>query len=532
MKNSTIILFLMLFISNIVSAQINNGLVLQMLFNGDAKDQTNYNNNGKLMGSTVYGEDRFGCECGAIGLNGINAYVTVPSSKTLSSPNKGITIATWLKVNAGTEYRKWLSICCKGDVVTEDSICPQYRFQATTITLSANTSFTESINTPFDFGIWYHYAMTYNGSMVSLYVNGVFVFQYPYTGQLQSNNMPLEIGRDMPGNLEYFNGSLDDFRIYNRALSVVEIASLFQDNSEATSAKPCVISKKINTNKTIPMEAKGTTLQPEIAPNSPKETTKPQVQANPQVPVLTGTPPFIKFQNVKGQKTVQTTQKSMPITAKVTNVTDKVQIAVQVNGNDYPFTFDNKTHIVSFDLQLDEGKNRVEVFAANTSGQYEEFITIDREVIQPIVQAPEKQIKKPKDLISTTDPSPVYNEGKYNLVKEDKIIINQSVEVPSSTLTITCYDHDKIDGDTVSIILNGLILFDNIALKPQFHKSAIKEITLMRGTTYNLIAKSINEGKIPTNTMTIEVSDKKGFLKTIKLNSKKGTSEGVELIYK
>ena len=72
--------------------------------------------------------------------------------------------------------------------------------------------------------IWSHLAATYDGSTLRLYVNGVEVANAPISGNLGVSNGVLRIG----GNAalgEYFNGTIDDLRIYDRALSSVEVQS-------------------------------------------------------------------------------------------------------------------------------------------------------------------------------------------------------------------------------------------------------------------------------------------------------------------
>jgi fibronectin type 3 domain-containing protein len=71
-------------------------------------------------------------------------------------------------------------------------------------------------------GAWTHLAATYNGATLALFVNGVSVATQAATGSIASNVGPLRIG----GNAiwgEYFNGLIDEVRVYNRALSASEI---------------------------------------------------------------------------------------------------------------------------------------------------------------------------------------------------------------------------------------------------------------------------------------------------------------------
>jgi len=49
----------------------------------------------------------------------------------------------------------------------------------------------------------------------------------PLTVPTQVNDDPLDIGRHTGGVTEYLNGKLDDIRVYNRALSVIEIKMLY-----------------------------------------------------------------------------------------------------------------------------------------------------------------------------------------------------------------------------------------------------------------------------------------------------------------
>jgi chitodextrinase len=69
---------------------------------------------------------------------------------------------------------------------------------------------------------WSHVALTWDGSIMRLYVNGVEVANHARTGTLQSTTAPLRIGGNSPYG-EFFLGRIDEVRIYNRALSAAEI---------------------------------------------------------------------------------------------------------------------------------------------------------------------------------------------------------------------------------------------------------------------------------------------------------------------
>ena len=67
-------------------------------------------------------------------------------------------------------------------------------------------------------GSWTHLALTYDGSRCGLYVNGALAASQPVSGAIQSSSNPLWIGGNSPYG-EYFNGLIDDVRVYNRALT-------------------------------------------------------------------------------------------------------------------------------------------------------------------------------------------------------------------------------------------------------------------------------------------------------------------------
>lgn len=77
---------------------------------------------------------------------------------------------------------------------------------------------------------WTHVASTYNGSRLTVWVNGAKAGSMAVTGSTCRNNRPLAVGaKNYPGAglLEAFwDGQLDDVRLYRRALSATEIRGL------------------------------------------------------------------------------------------------------------------------------------------------------------------------------------------------------------------------------------------------------------------------------------------------------------------
>ena len=65
-------------------------------------------------------------------------------------------------------------------------------------------------------------ALTYDGATLRLYVNGTQAASGPASGPIETNSNPLRIGGNVPYG-QYFQGRIDEVRVYNRALSSNEI---------------------------------------------------------------------------------------------------------------------------------------------------------------------------------------------------------------------------------------------------------------------------------------------------------------------
>ena len=214
------------------------GLIAHYNFNRDPFanetilwDLSGNDNHGSIQGKATYVPDRFGTACGALYFDG-NTYCSVPSSPTLKSPDYGLTIAAWLRIADKADFfRQWMTICCKSDQVEESYDSPQYRMQATAQTVSLNSELTEVFIPPLDYETWYFYAYVFDGLTLLVFLNGSFVYETLYTGKLHANDFPLEIGRDIPGTTEFFKGTLDDLKIYSRALRDAELQTLYREKN-------------------------------------------------------------------------------------------------------------------------------------------------------------------------------------------------------------------------------------------------------------------------------------------------------------
>ncbi|WP_308634044.1 PKD domain-containing protein [Paenibacillus silvisoli] len=101
--------------------------------------------------------------------------------------------------------------------------------------------------TPMPNKVWYMTTVTWDGSVAKYYINGEYKASLPFKGIFANTTEKLTIGFDPPGATEYFNGMMDDFRMYNYPLSEAEIEQLYEMKDPApaevtVTSNPAVLS--------------------------------------------------------------------------------------------------------------------------------------------------------------------------------------------------------------------------------------------------------------------------------------------------
>jgi hypothetical protein len=162
------------------------------------------------------------------------------STQRIDIPNEShfdlvdqLSVSCWFKVDAGGWGNAWASLVSKrhADSPASDKGWAIRRNGSSSFLYGYFQGLSDSRvigDIDVQDGDYHHVVMTYNDTMISLYVNGVLDQADAATGSLLSNDWPLVLGaKDNLGNSS-FNGVLDDVRIYNRSLSLTEVQTLFQ----------------------------------------------------------------------------------------------------------------------------------------------------------------------------------------------------------------------------------------------------------------------------------------------------------------
>ncbi|WP_090438834.1 LamG-like jellyroll fold domain-containing protein [Duganella sp. CF458] len=163
----------------------------------------------------------------AVLLDGVDDYVALPAK--LMDGVADFTIAVRVFWDGG---RNWARIFDFGSGTTHYMfLTPQAAGAGLRFSISlANGWGDQSLSSaPLPSGQWVHVAVTLSGSTGTLYVNGSAVAtnsqmtHAPFRMRSTTQNW---IGRSQYSADPYFNGKIDDFRIYNGALSAAEVAAL------------------------------------------------------------------------------------------------------------------------------------------------------------------------------------------------------------------------------------------------------------------------------------------------------------------
>lgn len=111
-------------------------------------------------------------------------------------------------------------------------------------------------------------------------------------------------------------------------------------------------------------------------------------------------------------------------------------------------------------------------------------------------------------------------------IKERHIETQHEIKVNSQEIELSFWDNQKVDGDTISVNLNGVWLLQNYSLKKR--KKRVK-VTLDKKVNY-IIIHAHNEGRIPPNTLSLMISGE-GQQKIYSLNSDLKKSGAVKVVY-
>jgi concanavalin A-like lectin/glucanase superfamily protein len=184
-------------------------------------DGSGNGNPGTLTNGPVRTTGKYG---NGLSFDGVNDFVSAADSASLDLAGTG-TIEAWVKLDT---LNRWHSVIAKGD--QNSNARHNYALEITNANrirciLSTGTGSNyiqlDSAST-MTANVFGHLACTWDGTTVSLYIDGVLNASRAQTLTPVPNTSPLFIGV-FGGNNDRLDGTIDEVRIYNRALTPAEI---------------------------------------------------------------------------------------------------------------------------------------------------------------------------------------------------------------------------------------------------------------------------------------------------------------------
>ncbi|MBI1882332.1 MAG: hypothetical protein HYR94_29520 [Chloroflexi bacterium] len=212
---------------------VSDGLIVYYNFDTDSgsafTDESGSGNDGTAVGTPTYTPE--GKFAGAYNFSSGN-YITLNGNPTANLAT--FSVSLWFKTDDPSQNYKLTSAAWwdngPGSGWIVGTHTPELWSNDT------NSIFTEyyDATVPFVPGEWQHVAITYDGNRFKEYINNQVARDFATTGLPlgDANGRNLEVGAWSQYSFSY-EGLIDDFRVYNRALSAEEVALLF--NSEPPS---------------------------------------------------------------------------------------------------------------------------------------------------------------------------------------------------------------------------------------------------------------------------------------------------------
>ncbi|MGD1847282.1 MAG: LamG-like jellyroll fold domain-containing protein, partial [Salibacteraceae bacterium] len=234
-----------------ITSQIpTSGLKVHYPFSGDAQDASASNYDGLLTGNPALIADRWGSDSSAYDLNGSSQYITIDGGAETFTE---YSVSVWFKTTQSTFSPSW-----RAGIIFSGNHAGTNRLGRPNIhiedggTLRVTGGYPggccyPEIVTPTSFadGEWHLATANFNDNInaFELYADGQYIgadtsATWPlFMENLGTNNNTLSIGY-RNGNTQYFNGSVDDFRIFNRQLDACEVMALYLEGMEEGISAP------------------------------------------------------------------------------------------------------------------------------------------------------------------------------------------------------------------------------------------------------------------------------------------------------
>ena len=194
-----------------------------------ASDSTGNGFVGTLIGGPTWVT---GTDGGALAFDGLNDYVDFGNPASWPAGKSPRTLCGWGKANSVASGYRWMA--AYGSPLTGQAMF--IGMNGSTLVVGGYGGDDVTVANTWQAGEWLHLAVTYNGTTAKAYLNGREV------GSVAKNwNLVLSrahIGRQVNDYAEFWNGAVDDVRLYDHALTAAEVKALVPPKLKARNPSP------------------------------------------------------------------------------------------------------------------------------------------------------------------------------------------------------------------------------------------------------------------------------------------------------
>lgn len=213
----------------------------------DFSDASGQGNKGTCAGTGCPALGVDGKFATAASFDGVDDQISIPSNPSVS-PTKAVTVEAWIYPKVIANAQDGSAIVAKGtganfndahyELLLISSLIPNvhglfFRLAGhSTVDSSDNVAKSYIYGGNIPLNSWSHVAGTYDGSVMSLYLNGLQIMSQPASGgPITTDSKPLMIGvrqvQSTATGKSHFNGKIDEVAVYDRALTATEIQARY-----------------------------------------------------------------------------------------------------------------------------------------------------------------------------------------------------------------------------------------------------------------------------------------------------------------
>lgn len=214
--------------------QVNKGLAAYWPLSANtikanqALDLSGNKNTGTLIGAPPLAPGPSYGTGTSLSLNGFSQCVQIPETPSLDITGTAISYGGWVYPSGQSSYQCIIEKSSSGNNRQYALFLTAGNTSEVLVDLNGVAGSNLSLSSPWVIGAWNHVFVTYDGSNVRVYLNGVVVNTSGVTGSIAHlTSTTIFLGADPPSSAYYIPGFLGPCHVYNRALASAEIYQLY-----------------------------------------------------------------------------------------------------------------------------------------------------------------------------------------------------------------------------------------------------------------------------------------------------------------